>query len=101
MFLFCSFPEKSQSMPAIKKVGRVRAMADRIREELGRTLPQKTVTIKAAGQRISGDDRNIVEFQIRSLSAGYGRCAITESMTLSHASSPNRIPRGATCSRCR
>jgi hypothetical protein len=47
---------------AIKKVGRVQAMADRIREELGRTLPQKTVTIKAAGQGISGDDRNIVEF---------------------------------------
>jgi hypothetical protein len=28
---------------AVKKVGRVQAMADRIREELGRALPQKTV----------------------------------------------------------
>jgi hypothetical protein len=39
---------------AVKKVGRVQAI--RIREELGRTLPQKT--IKAAGQGISDDDRN-------------------------------------------
>jgi hypothetical protein len=31
-------------------------MADRIREELGRALPQKTVTKMAAGQRTSGDD---------------------------------------------
>jgi hypothetical protein len=36
----------------VKKVGRVQVMADRIREELGRTLPQRTV---ATGQGISGD----------------------------------------------
>jgi hypothetical protein len=49
---------------AVKKVGRVQVMADRIREELGRILPRKTVTKKAAGQGISGDDRNVVEFPI-------------------------------------
>src|ERR1700683_1905099 len=48
---------------AVKKVGRVQVMAARIREELGRILPRKTVT-KAAGQGISGDDRNVVEFPI-------------------------------------
>jgi hypothetical protein len=47
---------------AMNKIGRVQAMADRIRKELGRALPQKTVTIKSGGQGISGDDRNIVEF---------------------------------------
>jgi hypothetical protein len=48
---------------AVKKVGRVQVMADRIREELGRALPQKTV-IKKAGQGISGDERNVVEFPV-------------------------------------
>jgi hypothetical protein len=33
---------------AVKKVGRVQAMTDRIREELGRALPQKTMAKKAA-----------------------------------------------------
>jgi hypothetical protein len=46
---------------AVKKVGRVQVMADRIREELGRMLPQKTV---ATGQGISGDDLNVLEFPI-------------------------------------
>jgi hypothetical protein len=45
----------------VKKVGRVQVMADRIREELGRTLPQKTV---ATGQGIFGDDLNVLEFPI-------------------------------------
>jgi hypothetical protein len=49
---------------AVKKVGRVQAMTDRIRKELDRALPQKTVAKKAAGQGISGDERNIVEFPI-------------------------------------
>jgi hypothetical protein len=49
---------------AVKRVGRVQVMADRIREELGRILPRKTVTKKAAGQGIAGDDRNVVEFPI-------------------------------------
>jgi hypothetical protein len=49
---------------AVKKVGRVQVMADRIREELGRILPRKTVTKKAGGQGISGDDKNVVEFPI-------------------------------------
>jgi hypothetical protein len=38
---------------AVKKVGRVQVMADRIREELGRGLPQKTVTKKAAADLAS------------------------------------------------
>jgi hypothetical protein len=49
---------------AVKKVGRVQAMADRIREELGRLFPQKTVAKKTAGQGISGDDPNVLEFPI-------------------------------------
>jgi hypothetical protein len=44
---------------AVKKVGRVQVMADRIREELGRILPRKTVTKKTAG-----DDRKVVEFPV-------------------------------------
>jgi hypothetical protein len=48
----------------VKKVGRVQVMTDRIRKELDRALPQKTVAKKAAGQGISGDERNIVEFPV-------------------------------------
>jgi hypothetical protein len=46
---------------AVKKVGRVQAMADRIREELARTLPQMT---KKAAEGISGEAWNVVEFPI-------------------------------------
>jgi hypothetical protein len=42
---------------AVKKVGRVQVMADRIREGLSRALPHKTVTK-------SGDERNVVEFPV-------------------------------------
>jgi hypothetical protein len=38
---------------AVKKVGRVQAMTDRIREELGRALPQKTMAKKAAADLAS------------------------------------------------
>jgi hypothetical protein len=49
---------------AVKKVGRVQVIADRIREELGRALPHKTLTKKAAGQGVSSDERNVVQFPI-------------------------------------
>jgi len=49
---------------AVKKVGRVQVMADRIREELARALPRNAVTKKVSGQGISGDERNVVEFPI-------------------------------------
>jgi hypothetical protein len=38
---------------AVKKVGRVQVMADRIREELARALPRNAVTKKVSGQGIS------------------------------------------------
>jgi ParB-like nuclease domain len=46
---------------AVKKVGRVQAMADRIRKELNLLLPQNTCTQKTAGQMASGDDRNVFD----------------------------------------
>jgi hypothetical protein len=48
---------------AVKKVGRVQAMADRIHEGLGRVFPQKTRAQKSA-REASGDDRNVFEFPI-------------------------------------
>jgi hypothetical protein len=44
---------------AVKKVGRVQAMADRIHAELSRLLPQKAGAQKTAGREASGDDRNV------------------------------------------
>jgi ParB-like nuclease domain len=49
---------------AVKKIGRVQAMADRIHAELSRLLPQKPRTQKTAGRETSGDDRNVFEFPI-------------------------------------
>jgi hypothetical protein len=49
---------------AVKKIGRVQAMADRIRTELGRLLPQTTGAQETADREASGDDRNVFEFPI-------------------------------------
>jgi hypothetical protein len=46
---------------AIKKIGRVQAMADCIRAEVGRLLPRKTTI---AGCEVSGGDRNVFECPI-------------------------------------
>jgi ParB-like nuclease domain len=46
---------------AVKKIGRVQAMADRIRAEVSRLLPRKTTI---ADREVSGGDRNICEFPI-------------------------------------
>jgi hypothetical protein len=48
---------------AVKKVGRVQAMADRIQAELSCRLPQKASAKKTAGRQASGD-RNVFEFPI-------------------------------------
>ena len=49
---------------AVKKVGRVQVMADRISEELDRLLPQETLDKKTAGLATSGYDRKVLEFPI-------------------------------------
>ena len=55
--------EESILDAAVKKVGRVQAITDRIRKDLGRVLPEKTVVKKTAGQEASGA-RNLFEFPI-------------------------------------
>jgi hypothetical protein len=52
---------------AVKKIGRVQAMADRIRSELGRLLPHTSAAQKAihAGPEDSSEDRSVFEFPSR------------------------------------
>jgi ParB-like nuclease domain len=49
---------------AVKRVGRVQAMSDRVRTELCRLLPRKTGVKKSAGRGLSSEDRNIFRFPI-------------------------------------
>jgi ParB-like nuclease domain len=49
---------------AVKKIGRVQAIADRIHAELTCLFPQKTDVQKTAGREASGDDPNIFKFPI-------------------------------------
>ena len=64
-----SIQEASAVDAAIKKLGRVQAMADRIHAELKRLLPEKTGSPTAPGHRMApSDDRNIFEFRIEAAS---------------------------------
>jgi hypothetical protein len=56
--------DASAADAALKKVGRVQAMADRILAELSRVFPQTTKTKKSPRQQGSGDDPNVFEFPI-------------------------------------
>jgi hypothetical protein len=53
-----SIQDASAVDAAVKKVGRVQAMADRIHVELSDLLPQKTGTQKTGSREASGDERN-------------------------------------------
>ncbi len=59
-----SIQDASAIDAAVKKIGRVQVMVDRIREELNRLPPRKMVTQKSARQEASGTDRNVFEFPI-------------------------------------
>jgi hypothetical protein len=60
-----SIQEASAVDAAVKKLGRVQAMADRIHAELKCLLPEKLGAPTAAGHRIApSDDRKIFEFPI-------------------------------------
>jgi hypothetical protein len=59
-----SIQDMSAVDAAVKKVGRVQAMADRIHAELSRVFPQRTKTQKSARQDASSDDGNVFEFPI-------------------------------------
>jgi hypothetical protein len=57
--------EASTVDAAVKKMGRVQAMVDRIHAELKGRLPDKTGAPTATGHRIApSDDRNVFEFPI-------------------------------------
>jgi hypothetical protein len=58
-----SIQEASAVDAAVKKMGRVQAMADRIHTELKHLLPEKTGGPTVARNRIAlSDDQNVVEF---------------------------------------
>ena len=59
-----SIQDASAIDAAVKKIGRVQVMVDRIREGLNRLPPRKTVTQNSARQEASGNDRNVFEFPI-------------------------------------
>jgi hypothetical protein len=59
-----SIQDASAVDAAVKKVGRVQAMADRIYAELSRLLPETTGAQETADREASGDDRNVFEFPI-------------------------------------
>jgi len=60
-----SIQEASAVDAAVKKLGRVQAMADRIHAELTRLLPDKTCAPTAARNRTAlSDDQNVVDFPI-------------------------------------
>jgi hypothetical protein len=60
-----SIQEASAVDAAVKKLGRVQAMADRIHAELKGLLPEKTGAPTATGRRMArSDDRNVFEFPI-------------------------------------
>jgi hypothetical protein len=60
-----SIQEASAVDAAVKKMGRVQAMADRIHAELKCLLPEKTAAPTASGHRIApSDERNVFEFPI-------------------------------------
>jgi ParB-like nuclease domain len=57
-----SIQDASAVDSAVKNIGRVQVMADRIQAELSRLLPQKTGAQRTAGSMACPDKRNIVEF---------------------------------------
>jgi len=60
-----SVQEASAVDAAVKKMGRVQVMADRIHTELKHLLPEKTGAPTIARHRIAlSDDQNVVEFPI-------------------------------------
>jgi hypothetical protein len=59
-----SIQDASAIDAAVKKVGRVQAMVDRIDADLSRLLPRKVIAQKTAGRAASGGDPVVCEFPI-------------------------------------